>query len=284
MTVEKNFFTLYDTWHQSEQGAFALRCGLRLTEKMLTHWPRRGHSILQVYCEHASTLELLWRSGLDVSAVLPSSALLQSVESSVRQRFDIHTLAPAALDNLPWADKSFDYVALMLPPLPDTHAYPPLHALLAEAIRVAAKGVLFQGWNPCSVVGMRHTWRKKTLAPFLQAGLWHSWRDVTQTLLTLSQSPAPTTLTRSLRRLHTRSTLMSAMRHWGKKSFMQKYNDLILPIPMGALMQVRVDLADSIAMTSTPLRFNPLSGATMQPAPVTKRSQNYQTSQKTIQE
>ncbi len=276
MTVEKDFFTLYEQWHQSPTGAFALQCAQRLTEKMLSPWPRRGHTILQIYFSHSSVLEFLWHSGLDVSAVTPCAQLLESMEPSLRQKIDVHTLAPAALDHMPFGDKSFDYVALSLPPIPSKQHYPPLHALLQEAIRMAAKGVLFQGWNPCSMVGMQHAWRKKSLPPFLQASPWYAWRDVTNTLRTLSAPRLPASLGNPLGRIHTRSTLFTPLFCWKTGSFSQKCTGLPLPGPLGALMQVRLHLSAQIPMTSTPLHLPSLANSTMQPAPVAERVQNFQ--------
>ncbi len=274
MTKEQDFFALYDSWHQSPQGSFALHCGLNLTKKMLSSWPRRGHSFLQIYFDSPKTLEWLWQSGFDVSAVAPSAHLIHSMDVALQQRVEMHALTPRALDNLPFNDKSFDYVALMLPPIAPDTSYPPLHALLQEALRLAIKGVLYQGWNPCSMAGVQMSWKKSAQPDFLQGCSWHNWKSVYTTLYNLSRqqmlNPAP--LSRHLGNMRLYSSLLGTVGQWGKNSLTQKIQGLIVPAPVGALMQIRCHLVDHTAMTSTPLRIPPLS-ATMQAVPAAKRTQ-----------
>ncbi len=282
MTAEKNFFSLYEEWHKSPQGAFALQCGLKLTKKMLSHWPRRGHSFLQIYFDAPKVVENLWQSGFDVSAVVPSSTLTKSIDTTLRHRIEMHHIAPKALDNLPFNDKSFDYVALTLPPLTDNTAYPALKDILHEALRLAVKGILFQGWNSSSLEGIQHRIRKGAQPAFLQACPWYSWREICRILRQHERARTRniTSVTNPFGNLHIRSSLMGFSQHWEKESFIKKANELMVPLPLGALMQVRLHLVDHTAITSTPLRITPLSSTGMQAVPVAERRHSYTVSHK----
>ncbi len=266
MTVEKDFWALYEPWYQSPQGQLALEGALRLTQRTLSPWHRRGHCILQIGFDHVKSLEILWQSGFDVSAVCICSGLLESLEAPVRHCVDIEYRSPQGLDNLPYADKSFDYVVINLPPIQENQQYPPLHSLLGEALRIAGKGILFQGWNPASLVGLRHTWQKKSLPAYLQACPWHAWRDVYTTLRTLhpAQKQAPSSI-------HTQSALFGPLAWWQEHSRLKKLHGLMMPLPMGALMHIRLNLKDQGAMRGMPLFVNPLVGEELRASPVTER-------------
>ncbi len=239
---------------------------MRLTQRTLSPWHRRGHCILQVGFDHAKSLEFLWQSGFDVSAVCTCPALLEGLEAPLRNCVDIEYRAPQGLDTLPYADKSFDYVVLNVPPTLDKQKYPPLHALLGEALRIAGKGVLFQGWNPASLVGLQYTWQKKSLPAYVQACPWYAWRDVYTTLRALhpSQKHASSTI-------RTQSALFGPTTWWQESPRWKKLRGFMLPIPVGALVHVRLSLKDQGAMRSMPLFVNPLSTEKLHAAPVTER-------------
>ncbi len=264
MTVEKDLFTLYDQWYQSPQGALALDCTLRLTKEILSPWHRRGHCILQMGFDHAKTLELLWQSGFDVSAVCTSPSLLEHLEAPLRQCVDIQYRAPAGLDTLPYADKSFDYVVISLPPTAQEKPYPSLQSMVGEALRIAAKGILFQGWNICSLAGLHYTWKKKALPLYLQEGTWHTWRHVYSTLRAL----APKGDTGARSSISTKTSLISPIPYWTGSGRFEKTHHWKLSIPLGALMQVRLTLQDQGAMTSMPLYVRPLTHKPLQTLPV----------------
>ncbi len=230
---------------------YMLECSLHLSKKMFSHWPRRGHSFLQIHCSHWKVLELLWESGFEVTAVSLEENFMHTAPPQLQQVVDMHMLRAPALAHLPFANNSFDYVELnFLPPISaeenisTQHDFPPLHAMLSEALRVAAKGVIFQGLNPFSMAGMQAKCAKKSLPPFLQQSPWHAWRDVCNTLRTL----APTG------KISTRSMLLGPIASWGKKSLTKKINEAVMLGPVGALMQVRFNFADGIPLTGTALK------------------------------
>ncbi len=265
MTAEKDFSSLREQWYQSPQGQGALQGALHVTQKALAPWHRRGHCILQMGFDHGSSLEFLWQSGFDVSALCSSSHVLESLNTPLRQCIDTEYRAPAAFDHLSYGDNSFDYVIVSLPPA--ERPYPALKNILREALRIAAKGVLFQGWNSYSLAGIQRKTCKSSLAPYMQACHWHSWRQVYHTLRSLH--PQQRGIHAST--LRTFSTLLGPTRAWQASGRLQKMYNLTLPLPTGALMAVRLTFKDQGVMSNIPLYVKPLAGETLQAAPVAER-------------
>ncbi len=280
MTAENDFSSLHQAWYQSPEGQGALNSAFHLTKKALAPWHRRGHCILQMGFDHGKSLELLWQNGFDVSAVCSSQALLDTLEAPLRQCVDIEYRAPASFDHLSYADKSFDYVIVALPPTHADAPYPPLENILREALRIAAKGVLFQSWNISSLVGMQYTWRKSALPPYLQACTWHTWRTVYKTLRSLH--PQQSGIHAST--LRTFSSLWGPMPLWKRQKTAWEYLEekgfsalfkrpkVALPLPLGALCYVRLTLKDKGLMANMPLYVKPLTQEALRPASVTERT------------
>lgn len=109
---------------------------------MLSAWPRRGRTLLEVGCGIGLFLHALWEAGFDVTGVEHNPALLAAARDRVGDRADLH-LAPC--DHLPFPDRHFDYVA--------TIGCTPTSIRLEEALRVSAKGVLVVFCNHASLAG-----------------------------------------------------------------------------------------------------------------------------------
>ncbi len=260
MTTKESFFENYlpwQEWYESKQGVFALDCALHLTKHMLSHWPRRGHTLLQIHFDHWKSLELFWESGFDVCGIAPSEAFIHTVPQHLQHMLETTLARPTALDQLPFEDKSYDYVVLNLMPM--ISLYPALHNMLAEALRIAAKGILIQCWNPFSCLGMLRTYHKKSLPPFLQQGPWFTWRDICHTLRTQVKI-----LHGGQAHLRTKSTLYAPYASWGIQKkwahflHMHNINKAILPSALGALMQIRLTLNEALPLTGSPLRIKVL--------------------------
>lgn len=67
----------YDHWYDSPRGAFALTQETRLLQKMLSAWPRRGHSLLEVGCGTGRFLEFFWENGFDATGCDRNPAMLE---------------------------------------------------------------------------------------------------------------------------------------------------------------------------------------------------------------
>ena len=253
--MEQDILTLYEDWYQSSQGNFALNAILNLTNKMISPWPRRGHKALLISYDNIKSIDLLWQSGFDVSAIATSHALALNADPSLKHKADIHYLAPMALGNLPFNDKSFDYTIINLSPIAKEHTYPHIQDIIYEAMRVSVKSILLQSWNTFSIAH----WQRKNSPLFIQHCPWFTGREIYNILRKAYPSG----------QVYTKSTLLGSVKNWGRLGYYNKINQAIIPLALGAFMQVRLDLTKNIAMTTTPLLVNPLTSPSMQPISLT---------------
>ncbi len=279
MMEEKHKPNNYETpEHSSLEGSpeglvsdYLLACNLSLSKKMFSPWPRRGHSFLQIQPMHWRELELLWQSGFDVSAVSLVDDFLADAPEHLQSSVEVYRLRKPALEHLPFSKKSFDYVGLnLLPPLPfydgafndigvcnsaileeDSRELStlPLYVMLREVLQVASKGVVLQCLNPFSLAGLQRKCVPKSLPKFLQNDSWYAWRDICSTLAMLSPIIAKGNIS-------TASMLLSFSATWKELSALQKVNESIVRFPLGALMQVRLNMVEEPPLTGLALRLN----------------------------
>ncbi len=247
-------------WYNGEQGTFALACALRLTQHMLSPWARRGHTVLDMGCSHPQILQCFWESGLDVSAITPSLAHEEILKQHLNGKVAVHM---GNLEQLPFDDKSFDYVTLMALPRCTLST---LHCIYNEAVRLSSKGVLFQFWNSFSFNGLQKYWRQASLAPFLQQDLWCSWRDARALIRNLVYGLSP------VNTLHTGSTLLAPYCTWKKTSWWRTCNEVIWSLPVGAVVQLRLSNATARPLTGIPLDFSSLLTKRVRPATVVEQA------------
>ncbi len=254
---------------------YLLACSLHLSKKMFAPWPRRGHSFLQIRPAHWKELELLWESGFEVSAISFQDNILENAPAHLQTAVDVHKLRPKALEHLPFSQKTFDYVGInLLPDLlfdtplqtcnnaeshqkksPHVLEYEqsqteifalPLHSILSEALRVTTKGIIFQGLNPFSIMGLQRKCFLKSLPAFCRHGSWYAWRDICNTLRTIEP----------LSDISTASMLLGSGGTWKTNSFLHKFNESIFRLPIGALMQIRLNITEYLPLTGTVLRIS----------------------------
>lgn len=223
------------TWYASPCGIFALQQEQRLFQRLFSTWPRRGHSLLDVGCGTGVFLEMLWEYGFDVTGIDSVPANLEVSRSRMGQRAELRLGVP---DHLPFDDGSMDYVALL-----STLEYnKDPEAVLAEAIRVARRGVIVGFMNRWSVnyVCCGFPW------PCCRATRKSRWIGFWQ-------------LYRMIRRLcphgrvHTRSVLLGPPATWKHGPLWGRLNSLLMPVPFGAYVGVCIDTQDPIPLTSIPL-------------------------------
>ena len=282
------------SWYATPQGAFALDREKSLLQKLLSPWPRRGHSLLEVGCADGQFLELFWQSGFDVTGLDRHSPLLAQARQRLGCRVDIQV---GAADALPYDDNAFDYVALMAP-LPaartalvdamaegeEAPGVSPARDILREAVRVAAKGVMLRCWNPCSLAGL---WRQRWLCPARAAdqpaapgnrpgnrpdsrpgpaadkpALWLGWRDYCALLRALAPDST----------LRTRSTLLGPPPTWKEHSLLRRLNCQEVPLPLGAVFFLRLTLGPRPPFTALPLRIPSLGIKNTAPEPILERT------------
>ncbi len=241
MSSHVDFLEQYTEWYSSQQGTFTLASTMHLTKEMLSPWPRRGHNMLAMGFGHWKSLEMLWESGFDVSAIAASQEQMELAKQSLHQKVDLYF---NSFDHLPFDDNSFDYVILRPPPREE--AYPLLQDMLKEAARLATKGILLQFWNKFSLLKLMSI--RQSLPYFLERSLWSSWHDARKIMRKIAPKGA----------ISTGSTLLGPPSTWHEDSLWFKSNSKFVPIPLGALVHLRLDLVPKIPLTGIPLRLDPV--------------------------
>ncbi len=257
MITEEDFFTQYDTWYASTQGSYVLSCSMHLSKKMLSHWPRRGNNILVIGFGHWKSLEMLWENGFDVSAIAASKAHIDTARQALHQRVEIFL---HAFENLPFDDKTFDYVIVSPPPRPK--AYPDLNIILHEARRLATKGILLQFWNKLPFVNPYKT--SKKLPFFLQHRWCISFRQAHKSLRDIAPNCS----------IVTGSTLIGPPSTWKENSFLHRVNCKAVPLPIGNLVQLRLNLTPQAPLTGIPLKLDSVKITKAQPLIAMERQNN----------
>ncbi len=257
MLSQEDFLEQYNAWYASTQGSFVLENSIHLTKEMLSHWPRRGHNLLAIGFGHWKSLEIIWESGFDLSAIAASYAHIHTAKEALQHKVDIYL---HNFEHLPFDDKNFDYVLLMPPPRQEP--YPALHLMLNEACRLARKGIIVQFWNSFSLLRL---WNKAQNLPFFLRHRWlASWRDAHSTLRTIV--PAG--------KISTGSTLFGPLRTWQESSYFNNINSKVAPIPIGNLVQIRLSFNPQKPLTSIPIVLDPRQIKSVHPLAAMERQNN----------
>lgn len=244
-------------WYASSQGSFALMREKHLLQRILSPWPRRGHSLLEVECGTGIFLEFFWEGGFDVTGVDAQPNCVALAQNRLDGKAEIQTSTP---EYLPFHDNEFDYVALVH--VLEYVENPPL--VLAEALRVAAKGVVISFSNPWSLAALGNACCKK-LSLKKNFGLWnspHCFSAWYYYKMLRSHSCSA--------RFYLRSTLAGPRWTWGGR-FMA-INLLTLPLPFGALGGIRIDHCPQQAGTGMPLHLQRVSLKKFAPLRIMERS------------
>lgn len=227
----------YTQWLRSPDGRMPLVQRKRLVEFLLSGWPRRGHTVLEVGCGPGLFLEMLWEAGLDPTGLEESPALLDSVRKHMGSKVDLHL---GKYDSLPFDDEEFDYVSLIS--TLDFAENP--EELLAEAFRVASKGLL---------ICFNNAWSFSYLEKKIKRGPEHP-REV--------EYISPVKMLNMLRRVAGknyycfRSTLLGPPNIWRENAPLAFINRPLTSLPFGAIAGVRVDLASAATGTLLPLSIS----------------------------
>ena len=125
----------YEAWYQTPKGMLAIRREQGLVADMVSAWPRRGRSLLEVGCGTGIFLDLFYGGGFDVTGLDISQPMLDLARARTGQHA---TLRLGSAEHLPFDNDEFDYVAMIT--ALEFMGNP--EAALAEAFRVAMRGVL----------------------------------------------------------------------------------------------------------------------------------------------
>ncbi|WP_295640620.1 class I SAM-dependent methyltransferase [uncultured Mailhella sp.] len=122
----------------------------KVLHQLISGWKRRGSSLLQVGLNAGFSPEFFWEAGFDVTALDRSPACLSAARQQTGDRVAYQCGSPEAL---PFDDGFFDYAVLIhhgISSLPRNKG----ENVLAEALRVAARGIIIMEWNRCSLAGV----------------------------------------------------------------------------------------------------------------------------------
>ena len=224
-----------EQWHASPRGSFVLAQQKQILQHVMSRWPRRGCSILDVDCGTGLFSEFLWESGFDVTCLAQNQAMLENAQVRLGSRAAYQV---GVAGHLPFDDHAFDYVALLGsfedPDSPRT--------ALEEALRVAARGVILGFFNACSLA------RLAQLLPCARSMPHTRWLG-------------PTTLWRLLRllpdlqRVRFGTVLLGPPFSWHEGKICGFFNKLRLPLPVGAYVALSITLGPTLPLTALPLRL-----------------------------
>lgn len=237
-------------WADTPAGAFALRHERRLLQHLVSGWPRRGHSLLDVGCGPGIFLEYFWESGFDVTGLDASPDMLAAARSRLGPRADFHL---GVGDHLPFEDNAFDYVTLLnVLEFVDDAA-----AVLAEAFRVAARGVLVAVLNRWSPYYLSHGVPMPGSSSRLRQA---RWRSLPEMLRLVRQGCGGCAVT-------WRTVLHAPSCTWREGTLFNLCNRGIALNPFGAYLALRVDTGRGLPVT--PLLLTTRKAAPMRVCPPT---------------
>lgn len=146
----------YEAWYQTPTGSFALAREQRLMADVISVWPRRHHTLLEIGCGAGHFLEMFYGGGFDVTGIDNSEAMLEKARQRVGNKV---TLRTGNAERLPFDDGEFDFVAMVT----SLECMDDQEAVLAEAFRVATRGIVIAYLNSWSLYRLEqtagHWWR-----------------------------------------------------------------------------------------------------------------------------
>ena len=205
---------------------------------MMSRWPRRGRSLLDVGCGTGILSEFLWQGGFDLSCLDQSQAMLDYAQARLGKRADAYL---GLAEQLPFDDRSFDYVTLLgvLEELDD-----PFPAI-QEAFRVAARGVAFGFLNACSLARLEQSLGLKDRPSLACKPRWLGLPTLCGILRLAWAEGKP--------RFGT--VVLGPSRTWQNSRLCALINSLRLPLPLGACALLCVTREQGLPLTGLPLRL-----------------------------
>ena len=233
MFLSRDEVQRYEQWENSPPGRFALRQELKLLFCLMSQWPRRKQSLLDVGCGTGFFLNHFWQTGFEVTGLDRSPPMLAKARERLGNRADLHL---GQADHLPFADKEFDFVTLLT--VLEFCQNP--GAVVAEAGRVARKGLVIGFLNRCSLYYLTKgkPWRGHSQGSLTRAG----WLTSTELKHLVRQRIGP-------RPLKAGSVLAGPQCTWKERLPWRFLNGLLLPVSCGAYGGLRVDLVGEKCMT-----------------------------------
>lgn len=212
----------------------------RLLERALAAWPRRNATLLAVNCGSGLFLPLLWHCGFDVDGAEREPAL----RARAALRCPRASLLAGSDDALPVDDDGYDWVLLHL------RTQEGLPRAVAEAARVARRGVAVTFWNRLSLAGVcvrfsgAHA-RSVAAGKTVDHEGCAAWWTVRGCLRGLGHD-----------RIESFSTLAGPPATWRRDSPLAGCNGWFSGLPVGAWCVLRCDLRRPGTLTPLALRLD----------------------------
>lgn len=209
-------------WYGTPPGAFALALEYKLFQDLVSGWPRRGRSLLDVGCGTGVFLNMFWEYGFDVTGLDNDERTLEEARQRLGNKAEFRL---GQLDHLPFDDGEFDYVALLSVL---EYADDP-RSILEEALRVAERGIVLgfvNAWSACRLADI--SWPGSACR---RKGRWLSPHRLARMLRELCPDC----------RISARSVLLGPSSTWKETSRWRRLNSLRLRLPLGGYVGIRVD-------------------------------------------
>ena len=225
----------YDHWFETEAGQFAFAQEKRLIQYLVSSWPRRRQSILDIGCGTGVFLELFWEAGFDVYGIDASARMLARARGKMGHRADLYL---GKAEYLPFDDNEFDFSAIItvLEFCKDPQR------VLEEAARVSKKGILLCFLNKNSPYYLSKKFFRSGRTGITSTARWFTHREI-KNMVTEILGPKNT---------FSLSVLPGPRSMWRDRSLLGRINKVFWPPCMGAFVGMRIEIME-MATIKTPL-------------------------------
>jgi ubiquinone/menaquinone biosynthesis C-methylase UbiE len=225
----------YDHWFETEAGQFAFAQEKRLIQHLVSSWPRRKQSLLDIGCGTGVFLELFWESGFDVYGIDASAKMLSRAREKMGNRADLHL---GKAQYLPFDDNEFDFSAIItvLEFCDD-----PIK-VIEEAARVTKKGILLCYLNKNSLYYLNKKFFRSGRSRIMAGSRWFTHREIKK-MVTDTLGP---------RNIFSLAVLPGSKFMWKDRCILSYINKTFWPPCMGSFVGMRIELLE-IAPVKTPL-------------------------------
>ena len=234
----------YDNWFETEAGQFAFAQEKRLIQHLVSSWPRRRQSLLDIGCGTGAFLELFWESGFDVSGIDASARMLARARQKMGQRADLHL---GKAQYLPFEDNEFDFSAMIT--VLEFCENP--QKVIQEAARVTKKGILLCFLNKVSLYYL-----SRKMLPAYSTGItakarWFTHREIKKIVST----------TVGPEEIYSLSVLPGSCFMWKDRWLLGYLNKVFWPPCIGSFIGMRIELLESAPLKTPLMAFTKEVGA-----------------------
>jgi len=225
----------YDHWFETEAGKFAFAQEKRLIQHLVSSWPRRKQSLLDIGCGTGVFLELFWESGFDVYGIDASAKMLSQAREKMGHRADLHL---GKAQYLPFDDNEFDFSAIItvLEFCDDPQK------VIKEAARVTKKGILLCFLNKNSIYYLSKKIFRTGQTRIMSNSRWFTYWEIKK-MVTDTLGP---------KSIFSLSVLPGSKSMWKDRCVLRNINNFFWPPCLGSFIGMRIELLE-IAPIKTPL-------------------------------